>query len=149
MVWPTEQNGWSLKNMHTLSCVTRSFHGYEFVDTINTSKDAKTYFYALLPQAKSDQILFDRFRPLHSGLKIDFTWWMIPKCSKNDLKCNLKMARLWSNMVQNVLQLLNKTENFSVYKHSKNWLNIDWILAAFGLHFECILTELKCFENWF
>ena len=42
---------------------------------------------------------------------------------------------------------LNKTENFSVYKHSKKnfdwilaefWLIFGWILAVFWLNFDCI-----------
>ena len=35
--------------------------------------------------------------------------------------------------------LVNKTENFSVYKHSVK--NFDRILAEFWLHFGCIMIE--------
>ena len=36
--------------------------------------------------------------------------------------------------------LKNKTENFSVYKHSKKWLIFNFILTEFWLYFGCILT---------
>ena len=32
----------------------------------------------------------------------------------------------------------NKTENFSVYKHSKKWLNFDCILTEFRLRLGCV-----------
>ena len=38
----------------------------------------------------------------------------------------------------------NKTENFSVYKHSKKWMNFDWNLTAFWLNFDWILTAFDC-----
>ena len=68
-----------------------------------------------------------------------------------------------NNLLQPAKGLLNKTENFSVYKHSKTefwlhfwlhfdwifwllnvtklWLRFDWILTAFQLHFDWILVE--------
>ena len=44
--------------------------------------------------------------------------------------------------------LINKTENFSVYKHTKNWLNFGCILTEFWLHYDCILTEFWLRFDW-
>ena len=56
------------------------------------------------------------------GLK----WWKVPFCIQ--------------------IHLQNKTENFSVYKHSKK--NFDWILTAFWLYFDCILTAFWLYFDW-
>ena len=42
--------------------------------------------------------------------------------------------------------MADKTENFSVYKLSKNWLNFDWIFTAFLLNFDWIEDCTKYLE---
>ena len=57
------------------------------------------------------------------------------------ISCFIVSKDSWFSLLASFDKLtfkINKTENFSVYKHSKNWLKI---LVAFWSHFGCILNE--------
>ena len=86
---------------------------------------------------------------------IVFKWFQFPCTKKSEVACAVfSYFAKWHSWNPNKT-MKNKTENFSVNRHSKNWLNFGCILAAFAriliafwLNFGWILAEFWLHFDW-
>ena len=67
----------------------------------------------------------------------------------NQAKEAYEKSSHWKVSRHRIRSKLNKTENFSVYKHSmKFWLRFEWILAVFWMNFGCIFAVFWLYFDW-